>query len=110
MTRKTVMHRETEVFVVEEKLAPRKEAIKRRVKLERCIAAGINLGAMILTGSALAKIGFMVFAVIDSRAGGLGGEILVFPTLVMMFLWGRDVGLGEAEQAEREIEDHGGEY
>ena len=44
MTRKTVMHRETEVFVVEEKLAPRKEAIKRRVKLERCIAAGINRG------------------------------------------------------------------
>lgn len=44
MTRKTVMHRETEVFVVEERLAPRKEAIKRRVKLERCIAAGINLG------------------------------------------------------------------
>lgn len=41
MTRKTVMHRETEVFVVEEKLAPRKEAIKRRVKLERCIAAEI---------------------------------------------------------------------
>ena len=35
MTRKTVMHRETEVFVVEERLAPRKEAIKRRVKLER---------------------------------------------------------------------------
>lgn len=27
MTRKTVMHRETEVFVVEEKLAPRKEAL-----------------------------------------------------------------------------------
>lgn len=48
MTRKTVMHRE--IFVVEERLAPRKEAIKRRVKLERCIAAGINLGAMILTG------------------------------------------------------------
>lgn len=39
MTRKTVMHRETEVFVIEERLAPRKEAIKRRVKLERCIAA-----------------------------------------------------------------------
>ena len=43
MTRKTVMHRETEVFVVEERLAPRKEAIKRRVKLERCIAAGISI-------------------------------------------------------------------
>lgn len=55
MTRKTVMHRETEVFVVEEKLAPRKEAIKRRVKLERCIAAGINLGAMILTGGRAGK-------------------------------------------------------
>lgn len=69
MTRKTVMHRETEVFVVEERLAPRKEAIKRRVKLERCIAAGINLGAMILTGGALVKIGLMVFAVMDSRTG-----------------------------------------
>lgn len=98
MTRKTVMHRETEVFVVEEKLAPRKEAIKRRVKLERCIAAGINLGAMILTGGALVKIGLMVFAVMDSRTGGLGGEVLVFPALAMMFLWGREIGLREARQ------------
>ena len=98
MTRKTVMHRETEVFVIEEKLAPRKEAIKRRVKLERCIAAGINLGAMILTGSALVKIGFMVFTVIDSRTGGLGGEVLAFPALAMMFLWGREIGLGEARR------------
>nr|DAQ32001.1 MAG TPA: MYM-type zinc finger protein [Caudoviricetes sp.] len=96
MTRKTVTHRETEVFVVEEKLAPRKEAIKRRVKLEKCIAAGINLGAMILTGGALVKIGFMVFTVIDSRTGGLGGEILVFPALAMMFLWGREVGRSRA--------------
>ena len=104
MTRKTVMHRETEVFVVEEKLAPRKEAIKRRVKLERCIAAGINLGAMILTGSALVKIGFMVFT------GGLGGEVLVFPALAMMFLWGREIGLGEARQEAEAIEDNGGEY
>ena len=91
MTRKTVMHRETEVFVVEEKLAPRKEAIKRRVKLERCIAAGINLGAMILTG-------------------GLGGEVLVFPALAMMFLWGREIGLREARQEAEAIEDNGGEY
>ena len=96
MTRKTVTHRETEVFVVEEKLAPRKEAIKRRVKLEKCIAAGINLGAMILTGGALVKIGFMVFTVIDSRTGGLGGEILVCPALAMMFLWGREVGRSRA--------------
>lgn len=110
MTRKTVMHRETEVFVVEEKLAPRKEAIKRRVKLEKCIAAGINLGAMILTGGALVKIGFMVFAVIDSRTGGLGGEVLVFPALAMMFLWGREIGLGEARQEAEAIEDNGGEY
>ena len=79
MTRKTVMHRETEVFVVEEKLPPRKEAIKRRVKLERCIAAGINLGAMILTGGALVKIGLMVFAVAISSPitaflyGGISG-------------------------------------
>ena len=110
MTRKTVMHRETEVFVVEERLAPRKEAIKRRVKLERCIAAGINLGAMILTGGALVKIGLMVFAVIDSRTGGLGGEVLVFPALAMMFLWGREIGLGEARQEAEAIEDNGGEY
>lgn len=27
----------------------------------------------------------MVFAVIDSRTGGLGGEVLVFPALAMMF-------------------------
>lgn len=110
MTRKTVMHRETEVFVVEERLAPRKEAIKRRVKLERCIAAGINLGAMILTGGVLVKIGLMVFAVIDSRTGGLGGEVLVFPALAMMFLWGREIGLGEARQEAEAIEDNGGEY
>ncbi len=110
MTRKTVMQRETEVYVIEEKLTPRKEAIKRRVKLEKCIAAGINWGALILTGAALVKIGFMVFNTIDARTGGLGGEVLVFPALALMFLWGRDVGLGEAEQAEREIEDHGGEY
>ena len=101
MTRKTVMHRETEVFVVEERLAPRKEAIKRRVKLERCIAAGINLGAM---------IGRMVFAVMDSRTGGLGGEVLVFPALAMMFLWGREIGLREARQEAEAIEDNGGEY
>lgn len=105
MTRKTVMHRETEVFVVEEKLAPRKEAIKRRVKLERCIAAGINLGAMILTGGALVKIGLMVFAVMDSRTGGLGGEVLVFPALAMMFLWGREIGLREARQEAEAMED-----
>lgn len=109
MTRKTVMHRETEVFVVEEKLTPRKEAIKRRVKLERCIAAGINLGAMILTGGALVKIGLMVFAVMDSRTGGLGGEVLVFPALAMMFLWGREIGLREARQEAEAIEDNGGE-
>ena len=105
MTRKTVMHRETEVFVVEERLAPRKEAIKRRVKLERCIAAGINL-----TGGALVKIGLMVFAVMDSGTGGLGGEVLVFPALAMMFLWGREIGLREARQEAEAIEDNGGEY
>ena len=96
--------------MIEEKLAPRKGAIKRRVKLEKCIAAGINLGAMILTGSTLVKIGFMVFAVIDSRNGGLGGEVLVFPALAMMFLWGREIGLGEARQEAEAIEDNGGEY
>lgn len=56
MTRKTVMHRETEVFVVEERLAPRKEAIKRRVKLERCIAAAVilySLPGTLRTGATL---------------------------------------------------------
>lgn len=110
MTRKTVMHRETEIFVIEEKLAPRKEAIKRRVKLERHIAAGINLGTLILTSAALVKIGFIAFAVIDSRSGGLGGEVLVLPALAMMFLWGRDVGLGETRQEAETIEDNGGDY
>lgn len=110
MVRKTVMQRATEVYVIEERLIPRKEAIKRRVKLERCIAAGINLGIIFLTGTALVKIGFMVYTAISSRAGGFGGEILVFPALAMMFLWGRNVGLEEAEQEEREIEDHEGEY
>lgn len=105
MVRKTVMQRETEVYVIEEKLTPRKEAIKRRVKLEKCIAAGINWGALILTGAALVKIGFMVFNTIDARTGGLGGEVLVFPALALMFLWGRDVGLGEAEQAERQTKE-----
>lgn len=100
----------TEVYVIEEKLTPRKEAIKRRVKLERCIAAGINLGAMILTGGALVKIGLMVFAVMDSRTGGLGGEVLVFPALAMMFLWGREIGLREARQEAEAIEDNEGEY
>lgn len=110
MVRKTVMQRKTEVYVVEEKLAPRKEAIKRRIKLEKGIAAGINWGVLILTGATLIKIGVMVFNTIDARVGGLGGEILVFPALLLMFLWGREVGLGEAGQAEREIEDHGGNY
>lgn len=110
MVRKTVMQRETEVYVIEEKLTPRKEAIKRRVKLEKCIAAGINLGAMILTGGTLVKIGLMVFVVIDSRTGGLGGEVLVFPALAMMFLWGREIGLGEARQEAEAIEDNRGEY
>lgn len=110
MVRKTVMHRETEVFVVEEKLALRKEAIKRRVKLERDIAAGINLGTLLLTAAALVKIGFMVFDMLQRRTGGVGGEILVFPALALMFYWGRDVGRSEAEQEERAIEDNGGEY
>ena len=52
----------------------------------------------------------MVFAVIDSRTGGLGGEVLVFPALAMMFLWGREIGLGEARQEAKAIEDNGGEY
>lgn len=110
MVKKTVMQRETEIFVIEEKLAPRKEAIKRRVKLERDIAIGINMGTLILTGAAFVKIGFMVFNMIDSRTGGLGSEILVFPALVLMFLWGREVGLRKAEQEGKAIEDHGGEY
>ena len=110
MVRKTVMLRHTEDYLFEEKLTPRQESIKRRVKLEKCIAAGINLGAMILTGGTLVKIGLMVFAVIDSRTGGLGGEVLVFPALAMMFLWGREIGLGEARQEAEAIEDNRGEY
>lgn len=61
-------------------------------------------------GGALVKIGLMVFAVIDSRTGGLGGEVLVFPALAMMFLWGREIGLGEARREAEAIEDNGGEY
>ena len=107
MERKRAMRREVEVFVIEEKLVLRKEAIKRRVKLERSIAAGINLGALILTGAALVKIGFMVFDAFGSRIGGLGSEALVLPALVMMFVWGREAGLKEAEMEERAIEEHG---
>lgn len=109
MKKKTVMHRETEVFVVEEKLMPRKEAIKRRVKLERGIAGGVNLSVVFLTGAALIKIGFMVFTAVESKTG-LGGEMLVLPVLAMMFLWGREVGQEEAKQEVEAIEDHGGEY
>lgn len=65
---------------------------------------------IICEAAALVKIGLMVFAVMDSRTGGLGGEVLVFPALAMMFLWGREIGLREARQEAEAIEDNGGEY
>ena len=110
MIRKTVMQRQTEIFVLEERLAPRKEAIKRRVKLEKGISAGINLGVMILIAAVFVKVGFVVYETLMSRGGGIGGEILVLPSLVLAFYWGHEFGMDAAEKEAKAIEDHGGEY
>lgn len=110
MLRKTVMQRQTEIFVLEERLAPRKEAIKHRVKLEKGISAGINLGTMILSAAVFVKVAFVVYDVFMSRSGGIGGEILVLPALILAFYWGHEFGMDAAEKEAKAIEDHGGEY
>lgn len=102
MKRRTLV--KTAVIVEEQTLRPRKSEIRRRVRMEKAIAAGINIAFIALSALLLIKVGLVVYAALMARAGGIGGEILVLPAMAVMFAFGRDVG--RQEQAKRlEVQD-----
>lgn len=93
--------------VVTEHLKPRPAAIKRRIKLERSIANGINIAFVVLSAAALIRVGLLVYDTLNSRSGGMGGEILVFPTLILMFWWGYEIGRDRVMDQWEALEDGG---
>ena len=55
MVRRTIM--QTEVIVEEQRLKPRRSQIRRRVRIEKAIARGINLGIVVLSTAIFARVG-----------------------------------------------------
>ena len=107
MVRRTIM--QTEVIVEEQRLKPRRSQIRRRVRIEKAIARGINLGTVVLSTAIFTRVGFLVYEVINSRSGGLGGEILVFPALVLAFGFGYEFGArNERKQWEGDEDEESG--
>lgn len=108
MVRRTIM--QTEVIVEEQKVRPRRSQIRKRVKAERAIARGISLGIMVLSAAVFIRVGFLVYDVMNSRTGGLGGEILVFPALALAFGFGYEIGARNERKQWEADEDGENEY
>ncbi|MDO4298847.1 MAG: hypothetical protein Q4C59_10310 [Lachnospiraceae bacterium] len=94
---RTVVRSET---IMEQHVTLSKEAIRKRIKMEKSIAAGINLGAVGLSAAMFVKIGSMVYETLITRNGLPGGEILVFPGLCLTFWIGYKVGTDRAVKSQ----------
>lgn len=103
MKRRTVMR--TEV-VVEERIRLNKQQIRKQVKMQRAIAAGINLGIVAVQAIVVVAAAVASYNALVSRVGAPGGEILVFPALAFMFLFGMDVGRNQERKNMEELEDY----
>ena len=89
MVRRTILLQEV---VIEEHVKLSREAIKKRVKVTKAIAAGINLGIMALSAVILAAGCITAFCIMCNRTGAPGGELLVIPAIACAFAWGHEVG------------------
>lgn len=89
MVRRTILQQE---IVVEEHVKLSREAIRKRVKITKAIAAGINLGIAVLTAVTLAAGCIAAFIIMCNRTGAPGGELLVIPAIACAFAWGHEIG------------------
>ncbi len=64
------------------------KTLKKPLRLERSVRAGIQAGVFILTVACtvtIAKLGWETF---QSRTGTVGGEVLVLPTIILLIYIG----------------------
>lgn len=102
MVRRTILQQEV---VIEEHVRLSREAIKKRVKLTKAIAAGINLGIAVLSAVILVAGCITAFSVMCSRTGAPGGELLVIPAIAFAFAWGHEIGESRVRRM-LEMEDY----
>lgn len=61
---------------------------KRPLRLGRSAKAGIKLGIFILTAACTVKIAKLGWETFQNRLGTPGGELLIFPMMILLFYAG----------------------
>ncbi len=61
---------------------------KKPLRLGRSARAGIKLGTFILTAACTVKIAKLGWDTFQNRIGSPGGEILIFPMMILLFYTG----------------------
>lgn len=61
---------------------------KKPLRPGRSIRAGIRLGILILTATCTVKVVRLGWETLQSRTGMPGGELLIFPMLILLFYTG----------------------
>lgn len=104
MKRRTIARER--IVVMEEVLKPRASEIRRRIKIEKCIALGISLGIMAVSAAIVAAAIIGSYLILKNRMGGPGSEIFVLPAIACAFWWGTRFGENaeRSRQEEEEIE------
>ena len=61
---------------------------KKPLRLGRSIRAGIRLGILILTATCTVEIVRLGWKTLQGRVGAPGGELLIFPMIILLFYTG----------------------
>lgn len=61
---------------------------KKPLQLRRSIRAGIRIGVLVLTAMTTVEIARQAWETYQSRTGSPGGEILIFPMMILLFYTG----------------------
>ena len=91
-------------------IKPRRSQIRRRVRIEKGHSQRNQPGDYGAERSGFIRVGFLVYDVMNSRTGGLGGEILVFPALALAFGFGYEIGARNERKQWEADEDGENEY
>ena len=97
------MLRQTTITVVE-KVRPRKEMIKKRVRVEKAIALGINLGITALSFVLIVSGCITAFVVACNGLVLIDSKYFALPAIAIAFMWGHGSGYIRCKKK------HGGIY
>lgn len=85
------MLRQTTVTVVE-KVRPSKRMIRKKVRMEKAIALGINLAITVLSFALVVGGCVAAFMIACDMLEPLDNKFLILPVLTLAFMWGYGAG------------------